>query len=569
MDSQQSELQLLALVGGASFVIGSHVATWQRRPNDEKIVDLSFRGKHFEITQEGPGAILHADGQIGTGGRPRMLINGIRRPDGRLFQGRSLKELVRMLDLYFDDFIEIPTRLERMERKLDTLIAGGRVASGASLPRRRAIGGRNRDASVEFSHQEFGPVITSLERIGEYLLGTPSWLARREEIEWSRKALYGQLCRWFGVLGAGCTVIRSNERLGEQVGLGREAVGNGLRELNDLRLIHIEGPAKGKRRVYLHVHPWMKNPEAVPTWVKLPQVEQAACGKLPQQLAASSDKSCGKLRHKEVINNEQEQKHQEPDESITLGNSIPNTSGNASDSVCLEGYQNQNQPARDHPKWPEFDRYCRGQLDKHGTPASPLRKVSGLGLTNKTRNGVTRRHPTRTASWVGSWTKNTTRKRRRTGLLRITQSCWRKIDFAGPEGARTARLSSFLSRRKQTMNDKIKRAAQREATRRAFEINEALRLRCEEGEKLLDELSRVMTRCALGEIGPALNAAADFLDFFVGKGFTFDSEEDNAEFFRLFDALGAALAGTGFVNFKPLASPDKIIELPYQPDPAA
>jgi hypothetical protein len=274
-DSQQPELKAFALAGGASrYEIGSHIATWQRRSNDEKIVDLSFREKRFEITQEGSGP----------GGRPRMFINGIRRPDGRLFQGRSLKELVRMLDLYFDDFIEIPARLERMERKLDTLIAGGRVASGPSLPRSRAVGGRNRDASVEFSHQEFGPVTTSLDRIGEYLLGTPSWLARREEIEWSRKALYGQLCRWFGVLETGCTVIRSNKSLGEQVGLGRETVGNGLRELKDLRLIHIEGPAKGKRRVYLHVHPWMKNPDAVPTWVKLPQVEQAACGKFSQIL---------------------------------------------------------------------------------------------------------------------------------------------------------------------------------------------------------------------------------------------------------------------------------------------
>ena len=113
MDSQQSELQFFALAGGASrYEIRSHIATWQRRSNDEKIVDLSFRGKHFEITQEGSGP----------GGRPRMFINGIRRPDGRLFQGRSLKELVRMLDLHFDDFIEIPARLERMERKLDTLI---------------------------------------------------------------------------------------------------------------------------------------------------------------------------------------------------------------------------------------------------------------------------------------------------------------------------------------------------------------------------------------------------------------------------------------------------------------
>jgi hypothetical protein len=62
------------------------------------------------------------------------------------------------------------------------------------------------------------------------------------------------------------------------------------------------------------------------------------------------------------------------DEFIALGNSIPNTSGNASDSVCLEGYQNQNQPARDHPKWPEFARYCRGQRDKRGNPGQPTEK---------------------------------------------------------------------------------------------------------------------------------------------------------------------------------------------------
>jgi hypothetical protein len=110
MDSQR-ELQF-ALAGGASYEIGSHIATWQRRSNDEKIIDLSFRGKHFEITQEGSGP----------GGRPRMLINGIRRPDGRLFQGRSLLELLRELNNNWGSFVEIPARLERMERKLDTLI---------------------------------------------------------------------------------------------------------------------------------------------------------------------------------------------------------------------------------------------------------------------------------------------------------------------------------------------------------------------------------------------------------------------------------------------------------------
>jgi hypothetical protein len=177
-----------------------------------------------------------------------------------------------------------------------------------SLPPARAIGGRKRHATAEFSQREFGPVITSFEGIEEYPLGTPSWVARRPELEWSRKAIYGQLRRWFAVLRTGCTVIKSNERLGEQIGLGREAVGAGLRELEDLRLIHIEGPAKGHRCAFLHVHPWMKNPEAIPTWVKLPQVEQAACGDSRQQLAATSPISCGKFTHKETSKDDYQNK---------------------------------------------------------------------------------------------------------------------------------------------------------------------------------------------------------------------------------------------------------------------
>jgi hypothetical protein len=111
----QSELQF-TMDGGGSYQVGTHAATWQRRANDEKIVDLSFRGKRFEVTREGSGP----------GGRPRMFINGIRTPDGKLFQGRSLTELVRKLARHFDDFVEIPARLQRMERKLDTLLAARR-----------------------------------------------------------------------------------------------------------------------------------------------------------------------------------------------------------------------------------------------------------------------------------------------------------------------------------------------------------------------------------------------------------------------------------------------------------
>jgi hypothetical protein len=94
---------------------------------------------------------------------------------------------------------------------------------------------------------------------------------RESELEWSRKSLYGQLRRWFGVLRPGCTVIKSNKKLGEQIGQSRKTVGEGLEELELLRLIHVEGPPKGTRYVYFHRHPWMESPEAVPTWAKLAQ----------------------------------------------------------------------------------------------------------------------------------------------------------------------------------------------------------------------------------------------------------------------------------------------------------
>ena len=98
-----------------------------------------------------------------------------------------------------------------------------------------------------------------------------------------------------------------------------------------------------------------------------------------------NDESAGKARDKRgislgnsapnngIMNNEQPSTSNQG-AAKALGNSIPNTSGNASDSVCLEGYQNQNQPARDHPKWPEFARYCRGQRDKRGNPGQPTEK---------------------------------------------------------------------------------------------------------------------------------------------------------------------------------------------------
>lgn len=112
--NNQSEPHLqLPESSGGRYKVRSHIATWQHRSNDEKIIDLSFRRKRFEVTREGSGP----------NGRPRMLINGIRKPDGKLFQGRSLLELVRELDRHFNDFVEMPARLQRIERKLDVLVA--------------------------------------------------------------------------------------------------------------------------------------------------------------------------------------------------------------------------------------------------------------------------------------------------------------------------------------------------------------------------------------------------------------------------------------------------------------
>src|SRR5947208_11719977 len=36
-----------------------------------------------------------------------------------------------------------------------------------------------------------------------------------------------------------------------------------------------------------------------------------------------------------------------------------------------DGYQNQNQPAQDHIKWPEFAAWCHSKRDKHGNPCKP------------------------------------------------------------------------------------------------------------------------------------------------------------------------------------------------------
>jgi hypothetical protein len=60
-------------------------------------------------------------------------------------------------------------------------------------------------------------------------------------------------------------------------------------------------------------------------------------------------------------------------ELITLGNSIPTASSNGKrqSELVVEGYQNQDQPAQDHVKWPEFAAWCRSEGAKRGKGGQP------------------------------------------------------------------------------------------------------------------------------------------------------------------------------------------------------
>jgi hypothetical protein len=114
----QSELKL-SVVSGGSYEAGGNKATWIPRPGSSKVIDLYFRGKRFEVTQEGSGPQ----------GRPRFLVNRTRQPDGKLLQGREIAELIQKLDLFWPDLIELPERLNRIEGTLDRIekaVAGKR-----------------------------------------------------------------------------------------------------------------------------------------------------------------------------------------------------------------------------------------------------------------------------------------------------------------------------------------------------------------------------------------------------------------------------------------------------------
>jgi hypothetical protein len=57
-------------------------------------------------------------------------------------------------------------------------------------------------------------------------------------------------------------------------------------------------------------------------------------------------------------------------ELMNLGTKVPAVPSNASPQTTSdfvgEGHQHQNQPARDHVKWPEFVAYCESQKGKRG-----------------------------------------------------------------------------------------------------------------------------------------------------------------------------------------------------------
>lgn len=82
-------------------------------------------------------------------------------------------------------------------------------------------------------------------------------------------------------------------------------MGEGFEELEQLRLIHIEGPAKGTRATYFHRHPWMESPEAVPTWATLAQVGELSWLNSARSMGEVGPTSWPKLGHKETSKDDQ------------------------------------------------------------------------------------------------------------------------------------------------------------------------------------------------------------------------------------------------------------------------
>jgi hypothetical protein len=141
----QSELKLSVVAGGSYETpllprascrreAGGNKATWIPRPGSSKVIDLYFREKRFEVTQEGRGPQ----------GRPRFLVNRTRKPDGKLLQGRDITELIQKLDFFWSDLIEVPVRLDRIEGKIDRIAKAVAVETAPSGLQGQTLGGFSR-----------------------------------------------------------------------------------------------------------------------------------------------------------------------------------------------------------------------------------------------------------------------------------------------------------------------------------------------------------------------------------------------------------------------------------------
>ena len=71
-----------------------------------------------------------------------------------------------------------------------------------------------------------------------------------------------------------------------------------------------------------------------------------------------------------LTNNDKKEKKKKSDKQ-TVGNSTPSASSNGKSDFCSGNYQNQNMPAQNHVKWPEFSAWCRSKRDKRGNPGTP------------------------------------------------------------------------------------------------------------------------------------------------------------------------------------------------------
>jgi hypothetical protein len=101
--------------------------------------------------------------------------------------------------------------------------------------------------------------------------------------------------------------------------------------------------------------------QAAASRARAQQHSKSACSKAANLHVPDNDRSKRQKNHRARA---REQQHQRQRQSQRREQAEHH-------SFVSEDYQNQNQPARDHIKWPEFAKWCHSQRDKRGNPGVP------------------------------------------------------------------------------------------------------------------------------------------------------------------------------------------------------